>query len=214
MGKQSCGKYFYITPRKLFDRTHSSTIAQDVLSNYQSEPTVAVACFYFDFKDLDKQRTEGLIRSLIMQLSAQCLHLPASLQSAYSRSQNGQHQLTVDDLKNLLRQVLESFHSTYILLDALDECTDREDLLEFIEALMGWNANELHVLATSRKENEIATSLEPLVTCQLCIQSALVDADIHIHILDRLSTDVKLKKWPASVQKEIEDALRRGAKGM
>ena len=214
MGRQSYGKYFYIIIRTLFDRTHSSTITQDVLSNYQSEPTIAVAYFYFDFNDSDKQRTEKLIRSLIVQLSAQCLHLPASLQLAYSRSQNGQNQLTVEDLRTLLHQVLESFNSTYILLDALDECTDREDLLEFMEALVDWNVNDLHVLATSRKENDIAMSLEPLVTCQLCIQSALVDADIRVHILDRLSTDVKLKKWPTNVQKEVEDTLMRGAKGM
>ena len=185
-----------------------------MLSNYQSEATAAVAYFYFDFNDSDKQRTEKLIRSLIVQLSAQCLHLPTSLQSAYSRSQNGQNQLTVEDLKTLLCQMLESFDSTYILLDALDECADREDLLNFIEALMGWNAVGLHILATSRKENDITTSLEPLVTCQLCVQGALVDADIHVYILDRLSNDVKLRKWSANVQKEVEDALMRGAEGM
>ena len=149
-----------------------------------------------------------------MQLSAQCLNLPASLQLAYPRSQNGQNQLTVEGLITLLHQIMESFSSTYILLDALDECTDREDLLEFIEALMGWSINDLHVLVTSRKENDIAKSLEPLVTCQLCIQSALVDADIRVHILERLSTDVKLKKWPINVQQEVEDALMRGAQGM
>ena len=170
--------------------------------------------FYFDFNDSEKQLTEKLIRSLILQLSAQCPHIPTSLLLAYSRSQNGQNQLTVDDLKALLRQMLESFSSTYVLLDALDECTDREDLLEFIEVLMGWNANDLHILATSRKENDIAISLESLVTCQLCIQSALVDPDIRVHILDKLSSDVKLKKWPVNVQKEIEHTLMRGAKGM
>ena len=45
--------------------------------------------------------------------------------------------------------MFQTFESTYILLDALDECTDREDLLEFIEALMDWNVKGLHVLATS-----------------------------------------------------------------
>ena len=110
--------------------------------------------------------------------------------------------------------MVASFKSSYILLDALDECTDREDLLEFIEALMKWNVHDLHVLATSRKENDIAMSLEPLVTCQLCIQSALVDADICVHVRERLSHDPKLKKWPVDVQKEIEAALTKGAKGM
>ena len=184
------------------------------MSNYQSEPTIAVAYFYFDFNDLEKQNTEKFIRSLVVQLSAQCLHLPESLQSAYSRSQNGQNQLTVEDLTLILRQLLKSFNSAYILLDALDECKDREDLLDLINVLRGWNIKDLHVLATSRKENDIATSLEPLVTCQLCIQSALVDADVRLHIQERLSNDPKLKKWPVNVRKEIESALMRGSKGM
>lgn len=180
----------------------------------QSEPKSAVAYFYFDFNDLHKQRTETLIRSLIVQLMAQCPHLPESLQSAHSRSQDGQKQPTIDEIKTILRQMLENFDATYILLDALDECMDRENLLKFMEALMGWNIDTLHVLATSRKENNIAIALEPLVTCQICIQSTLVDADIRVHILDKLSSIPRLKKWPVDVQKEIEDALMRGANGM
>ena len=198
----------------MFNKIHSSTIIQDVISRYQSEPMIGVAYFYFDFNDLDKQRTEKLIGSLIVQLLAQCPHLPEWLQLAYSQSQDGQNQLTIETLTIVLRQMLESFNSTYILLDALDECTDREDLLEFIESLMNWNIHDLHVLATSRKENDIATSLEPLVTCQLYIQSGLVDADIRLQILERLSNDLKLKKWSVDVQKEIESALMKGAKGM
>ena len=100
------------------------------------------------------------------------------------------------------------------MLDALDECTDRENLLEFVEAFMDWRIVNLNVLVTSRKENDIASSLEPLLTAQLCIQSALVDVDIQVHILERLSNDPKSRKWPIEVQKEIEDVLSRGANGM
>lgn len=192
----------------------SSTIIQDVISKYQSKPMTAIAYFYFDFNDSDKQRTEMLIRSLIVQFAAQCSHLPESLKSAHSRSQGGHKQPTIGDMTIILRQILKSFNTSYILLDALDECTDRQDLFEFIESLMGWNINNLHVLTTSRKENDIAMSLEPLVTCQLCIQSALVDADIRVHIVEKLSNDSRLRKWPVDVQKEIENALMRGAKGM
>lgn len=194
--------------------TRSSTIIQDVISHYQYEPTIAVAYFYFDFNDPDKQRTEKLIRSLLVQLSAECLHLPESLQSAYSRSQNGQNQPTIEELSLLLRQIIKGFRSTYILLDALDECTEREDVLNFIEVLMDWNIDSLHVLSTSRKESDIATTLEPLATCQQCIHSAAVDADIRVYVLERLSSDRELRKWPVDVQKEIEDALTKGAQGM
>lgn len=155
-----------------------------------------------------------LIRSLIVQFAAQCPFLPHSLQSALESSQNQQKQPTSEELKDILFQILKSFRTIYVLLDALDECIDREDLLKFMESLLGWKMSGLHILTTSRKENDIATSFESLVTCQLCVQSALVDADIRIHVLDRLSNDPKLKKWPVNIQKEIEDALVKGANGM
>lgn len=133
---------------------------------------------------------------------------------AYSQSQNGQTQLTDEGLIVLLQKVVKEFNRTYILLDALDECTNREDFFEFMEALRKGNISNLPVLATSRREKDIATSLEPMVTCELCIQSALVDADIRVHVLEKLSHDPKLRKWPRDVQKEIADALTNGVKGM
>ncbi|MCJ1462463.1 hypothetical protein MMC07_001065 [Pseudocyphellaria aurata] len=187
---------------------------EDLISCYQSEPTVAVAYFYFDFNETEKQRTEMLIRSLIIQFAERSPHFPDSLQSAYSRSHGGQKQPTTEELTDVLCHMLNNFNTTYILLDALDECADREDLLEFIETLMGWKMKSLHVLTTSRKENDIVKALESLVICQLCIQSALVDNDIHLHILERLSNDKKLMKWHDDIKKEIEDALMEGAKGM
>lgn len=197
-----------------FDRICSSTIIHEVISNHQLEPEIAVAYFYFNFSDLDKKRTEKLIRSLIVQLLAQCQNLPESLESAYSHSQNGQNQPTIKELTKLLHQMVKMFKSTYILLDALDECTDRKDLLELIEEIIDWNMDSLHLLGTSRKESDITKSLEPLNPSQLCIQSKLVDPDIRIHVLKKLSNDPLLRKWPANVQKEIENALTRGANGM
>lgn len=150
---------------KGLDGIHSSTIIQDVISKYQSEPAIAVAYFYFDFNGVDKQQTEMLVRSLIVQLIAQCPRLPELLQSTHSKSQSGLKQPTIEEMIMILRQLLKGFNTTYILLDALDECTDREALLDFIEALMGWNISGLHVLTTSRKENDITATIEPLVTC-------------------------------------------------
>lgn len=172
-----------ILTMKEVDRLHSSTIIQDVTSSLQSDPTTAVSYFYFDFNDSHKQRTEMLLRSLIVQFAAQCSHLPESLQSAYFR-QKIYERLRVERLTDILRRMLKSFNTIYVLLDALDECRDRESLLEFIETLIGWKINNLHVLTTSRKENDIATSLEPLVTCQLFIQNERVDADIRVDLLE------------------------------
>lgn len=185
---------------------------QGIISHYESDPTVAVTYLYFDFNWLDQRQTVKLICPLISQLPGQCGYLPESLQPACFKSQKRQTQLTSKDLTVFSRQILKDL-TGHNLLDALDECTDQEDLLKFIKALLDWNDDNLHTLATIRIENDIATSLELFITCQLYIETALVDADIRVDILERLSSNTRLNKWPVYVQKEIEDTLVRVAEG-
>lgn len=97
-------------------------------------------------------------------------------------------------------------------MDALDECTDIEELLELIQEMNEWRT--VQILATSRKEKDIEDVLKSLATCQICIQDAQVDNDIQLYIHHRLLNDPKLKKWPPKVQKEIEASLKDGAHGM
>lgn len=108
------------------------------------------------------------------------------------------------------------FKHAYVVLDALDECTEREDLLAFIEELVRTELNQLHILTTSRREGDIEASLGPLTQDQnkICIQSALVDADIQVHIRERFQNDPKLSRWPPKVHAEIEESLIKDANGM
>ena len=157
---------------------------------------------------------EKLIRSLIVQFGEQYSYLPDFLQSAYSQSQNGQKQPTMEVLKSLLLAMLKHYDLVYILIDALDECKDRDELLGWIGDLKDLKLDNLHLLATSRKERDIDEVLQPLATYQLSVQNVTVDADIRLYIQDKISNDPRLKKWPLSVKREIEDALTEGAKGM
>ncbi|PVH67502.1 ankyrin, partial [Cadophora sp. DSE1049] len=110
--------------------------------------------------------------------------------------------------------MLNEFGETFIVLDALDECKEKEELLLLLESLTSWGAGNLHILATSRRERDIEEALESLTTSEICLQSALVDNDIRTHLSERLQNDPKLKRWPANVRGEIKDTLMEGAQGM
>ena len=167
--------------------------------------------FYFDFNDARKQRPEDLLRSLITQLSTQSIKTPEALVKLHSHRQNGP---TTDDFSSTLRQMLDNFNQVFFILDALDECTERYELLGLIGDFVEWKAEKLHLLATSRREPGITEVLESLTTCQISIQNHIVDADIQIYVRNRLHTDPKLKKFPANVHLEIEATLMTGAQGM
>lgn len=110
--------------------------------------------------------------------------------------------------------MLETFDEMFFVLDALDECSQREDLLQLIESIHGWRLSTLHILATSRREKDIEEALNPLVTVQIGVQDALISADIRTYLEDRLQNDSKLKLWREDMEAEIKESLMRGAHGM
>jgi hypothetical protein len=126
----------------------------------------------------------------------------------------GQQQPNEDALQSMFRRAVTSPAQKYIILDALDECTDRENVSTFVSKLIDFKSQDLHVLATSRREKDIEEELISAANLNINIQSAVVDADIRIYIRDRIATDKKLKKWPDSVQDEIMTILMEKAGGM
>ncbi|KAL9134056.1 MAG: hypothetical protein Q9175_004768 [Cornicularia normoerica] len=194
----------------------SSTILQNVLEQYHAKPTSAVLYFYFDFNDAEKQRHEKMIRSLICQLSMYCA--VSVLQNLHSSCLSGRRQPTWEVLLNTLRQMTASLEDIYIILDALDECAERDELLTDLEEIVSWEDANLHVLTTSRRKKDIEEALTLLSDerNRIGIQSALVNADIRTYTHDRLQIDRKLRRWlkRPEVQLEIEDTLMKKADGM
>ncbi|KIX08660.1 uncharacterized protein Z518_03317 [Rhinocladiella mackenziei CBS 650.93] len=192
----------------------SAASLHHILNYKESHPDTTVSYFYFDFKDVEKQCSRMAIRSLLFQCALQGSDVIQDLERLYQKCDNGRQQPAEDVTQSLFRKAAACPGQKYVILDALDECTDREDLLLFVCELMKLKPRDLHVLATSRREKDIEDGLSPIATHNINIQSALVDADIHIYIHDRMATDTKLKKWPDSVRNEITTTLMEKAGGM
>jgi hypothetical protein len=159
-----------------------------------------------------------MIRSLVSQLSQQCVKIPSILETLYSSCENGQRQPSLYTLLDVLQEMIHQFPQVYIVLDALDECTNRNELMSILESIAGFQLNGLHLLVTSRKERDIESSLEGFVEDSniICLQSKLVDEDICRYVHQRLAADKNLKKWQKDpdIVCEIETALMKGAHGM
>lgn len=159
-----------------------------------------------------------MVRSLISQLSEQCIKMPLVLEALYSSCDKGNRQPSLDALMNVLQQMLQEFPQSYLILDALDECADRAELMRILEQLAEWQIEEMRVLVTSRKERDIESSLEEIINrqCIISLQHQVVDKDIQTYVRQRLSNDKGLKKWQKDVEirQEIETALMEGSRGM
>jgi hypothetical protein len=190
-----------------------------------SKPSLAVAYFYFDFNDTEKQNAANCVSSLIAQLCSQVVDLPEKLKKLYKECNDGKQKAAMRDLKAVLElfAVIEEV-DVFIVADALDECPKnakklgeepRKELLELITEIKAWSPSNIHLLLTSRPEPDIRETLTPLLKTEaISIQGSQVDSDIELHINSQLSTDSKLNKWPGEVKQEIEKTLTAGANGM
>ena len=114
----------------------------------------------FDGSDSQKelQLHNKLIRTLISQL-CDSLHggISEKLADLYKHCGEVQ-QPSNEELHNVLYDILEKFSQAYILIDALDECTEREKILNWVNKLISdpnRKVANLHIVVTSRPERDI-----------------------------------------------------------
>jgi hypothetical protein len=179
---------------------------------------MVMAYFYFDFNDTQKQDPELMLRSLLCQLLQSSVVIPKGVDALFSSCENGKRQPPLHTLLEVTWQAMQEFTQVYVILDALDECTERLELMDMLETVAGWKLDSLHLLVTSRKERDIETCLESYIREEdtVCLERDVVDQDIQRYVQHRLGVDKGLAKWnkDAAIRQEIEEALMHGARGM
>jgi hypothetical protein len=174
----------------------SSTIIKHLLQHCQDDARAVAAYFYFNFNDAQKQDPELMLRSLLSQLLQRSVTIPKSVDVLFSACDNGHRQPSLHALLDVLPQVMQQFTHVYVVLNALNECTQRPELVDMLETVAGWQLNNMHLLMTSRKEWDIESSLESFVKEEdiISLQREVVDNNIHRYVQQRLSNDKTLAK--------------------
>jgi hypothetical protein len=191
---------------------NSSTVIQDIQSTAK-EDSIGLAYFYCDVADAKKRNVTDILNSLVLHLLSQ---QPSSnpLDKTYEDCMHGLSRPSEDKLLEVLRQLICGFEITYILIDALDECFDWEETLEFIEILHKWELWQCHLLVTSRKEQQIIESIMAMNPMEVDMSQMPVHNDIEKYIDSTIQSSVELKKWKTSEKGVMKELLLEKAKGM
>ena len=183
-----------------------------------------MAYFYFDFKDIDKQRLSNLLPSLLIQLSARSDPRCDILSRLYSSHDRGVRQPSdramVECLKKLL--TVKAQGPTYIIMDALDECpitstvpSPREEVLEFVEELVGLHLPNVHLCVTSRPEHDIQAFLKDLTPRAVSLHNESgQQEDIAEYVASFVRTDRKVRRWRDQDKELVIKILSEKADGM
>lgn len=127
----------------------------------------------------------------------------------YSRDQNRRPSAFV--MVEALRE-LSRMSPLLLLIDALDECEPRAEILELLETLQ--RIDNVRVLVTSRDESDVRNELISFSRLKLETYSAEVNGDIAAYLDHRLNSDRKLQWLSASVRKDISAVITEKAAGM
>ena len=183
-----------------------------------------MAYYYFDFRDVKKQNRYGLLSSLVSQLSAELDSCYKILSQLYSDHAGGTRKPTTDSLTRCMKDMLNlpGQGPIYILVDALDECPNvsgtpsaREEVLEFVENLVGLDLPNVHLCVASRPEIDIRIVLEPLNPLQISIHDESGQKeDINEYIKFVVYSDRNMRRWREEDQKLVIDTLSRNVGGM
>jgi hypothetical protein len=191
----------------------SSTIIEELLCHCSSDPSFAMAFFYFDFKNKDTL-PDVVLRSLIEQLSVQTKTIPHVLETLFSKNASARRSLAQEELMSTLKTIIASFQAVYFVFDALDECPERHRFLAAIKDIHDWGFDTLHLLVTSRRERDIEDTLSGLITHEVPMDENLVEGDIRIHVSRTLEDDIQFRMCTAGEKETVMATLMEGAHGM
>jgi len=203
----------------------SSAIIKDI-KDIRKERSALVAYHYFDYKDVSKRHLHGLLTCLLHQLSDDSDRCRNVLHELYKTCRDGSEQPSDASLAQCLNSMVKISGKLpiFIIMDALDECPNttgfpsaRDEVLSFVEDLVGSNHPNLFICITGRPEQDIQTVLNPLTSASRCValhEESGQKEDISNYVRSVVHTDRAMRKWKGEDKEHVINVLTERAGGM
>ena len=174
---------------------------------------VATACIYCDYKAKGEQTAPNLLASLLKQIVQDCSTLSGNLKPLYDDYNKRKSHPAPEDVSIALQSEIATFSRMFIVVDALDECTEegstRADLLDELRSL----PNKVNLMVTSRNIPAIKREFEGVKSLEI----HATDADVVRYITSRLQREHRLARHVKAdpvLHDTVVNAILDKAKGM
>lgn len=142
----------------------SSLVIRHLQQNWET-PDIPVVCMYLDYKDATNQTSVNLLGSLLKQLIQlqNSSYVSDDLRDMYRRAKRRNAKPRLEQIRQLLLAEIATCNRVYCVVDALDECSFRQELLSEILKLV---PEKLSLLITSRQIDSEAQGYS--FNCDIC----------------------------------------------
>ncbi|KAJ6168864.1 hypothetical protein N7497_001707 [Penicillium chrysogenum] len=194
----------------------ASTVIEWLRDKKQSSD-VAVAYFYCDYKDKQKQSPTRIISTLLSMLASRNDDVFERMQAFFQQQykENPAYAPDFDELLNNFSHFMgDSFQQIFIVVDALDESEDRECVAYSLKKIYE-TCQFSNIFVTSRHEIDIARTYDGLPS--ITIAATDVAGDIDLYVKAEVAAKIKARKLKLrdpNLAGIICDTLIAGAQGM
>jgi len=190
-----------------------SSVIEKVKSLCNPEHGHQYAYFYFDATDKWKQVVSGLLYRLIQQLCPGGM-FPGEMRHLYrTESKQGIEQLSTKLFVDTLVSTLDSSHRTFLIVDALDECSQKDEVMKIILRLARLESARVSILVSSREEREIREAFKSDFQ-NISLDTSGHNADIVHHIATTIYDETHFRRLDSTMREEVYNVLRFQGKGM
>lgn len=178
-------------------------------------PDTGLAFFYCNYKERLSQSVEYFASTIARQLVEQRSVIPEEVRTLYRNHRGKGTRLGCAEYLELLQSLAKGCFEVYIVIDALDECINKDDesIWSCLLTKLKSSIPSLHLLCTSRHISDIGGSL----TGATQIEIRASDADIKAYVLAQIGAKDRLLGFcrdDATLQDEILKVVGSKAEGM
>ncbi|KAI8260266.1 hypothetical protein K4K58_002090 [Colletotrichum sp. SAR11_239] len=175
--------------------------------------------FFFEFNDRRKNHIDDMLRSLAFQLYMQSEPSRKVLDELFASHDNGRRQVETEKVSEYFHAMLQVSGKVYIVLDALDECANMTELLEWIRGLVSnTQLHSIQLFAISRPEEELKRGIRKCIGEQNCVSFdySFLNEDIGAYISSRLEQSQTFQTWASTpeILEKIRYEVEQNADGM
>ncbi|KAG9314893.1 hypothetical protein JVU11DRAFT_3995 [Chiua virens] len=178
-----------------------------------------IGFFYCDFRNERATNAAGVMRSILCQLLRKLCNgagqdLIQLVDDMVKELTEGTSILKyADSLASFIsRTAIQFDYQPFVVIDALDECQDIENLLQALRQLS--SSKGIRLFVTSRSLQVIKDNFLGLPSISLNEMAAEISADIELHVSKEVEGDRHLRILEENLKMKICVSLKHGADGM
>ena len=169
-----------------------------------------VCIYYYCYHGHNHDASFSFLRWVLSQLFRKAETIPPTAQELFKEGKEP----SLPRLLDLLAEMTGYFGTIFVMVDALDESHDRQNILHLLQNIVtDGRLKQVQLFVSSRDYIDIRRIMLKLFT-SLSRSNPLVESDIKRYVAAKIAANTTFRAWPPSLRMEVEEKLSRGAKGM